>query len=472
MPLHPHASSLIPPAAAPVPLPESIRLPEVISALSFALDLVEGQPQGHAVRTCLLGMRLAREVGMPREGLRDLFYALLLKDVGCSSNSSRICALLEADDRAASGDLRTTDWCELPESASRVMPCGSPAGALRDSMSVFTRDSAAAALEARELVRMRCERGAAIVRELGLSRATADAVRSLDEHFDGRGHPEGLAGDSIPLAARIVGLAQTIEVFHARFGQLAALEVARQRRGTWFDPQLVAALDSMQRDERFWRDYNEPDPRLALSAYEPEERSLLADPDQLDRTARAFAKVIDAKSPWTYFHSEGVAAVAGGIAEVMGLPPEQVRELRRAGLLHDIGKLGVSNLILDKPGPLTHQEMISMRRHTAYTHSILERVGAFRSLAELAASHHERLDGSGYHRGVGADQLSVPARILCVSDMYEALAARRPYREDPTEDEVFDILNRHAGTGICPEVLSALTEFLARTGFTPIRLAA
>ena len=182
--------------------------------------------------------------------------------------------------------------------------------------------------------------------------------------------------------------------------------------------------------------------------------------------------MIDAKSPWTYKHSEGVSKIAAGIAATIGMDAAEVRRIRRAGLLHDVGKLGVSNLILDKPGKLDADELAEMRKHTAYTLRILEQVAGFRDLADLAASHHERLDGKGYHRGLSGDQLGTATRILVVSDMYEALAAKRPYRQDLTEEEVMTILSKNAGPGICPEIFAALKTYLNGGGYVPNKIAA
>ena len=150
----------------------------------------------------------------------------------------------------------------------------------------------------------------------------------------------------------------------------------------------------------------------------------------------------------------------------------EVRRVRRAGLLHDIGKLGVSNLILDKPGKLDANELAIMRKHPGYTHQILQQVTGFRELAEMAASHHERLDGKGYHRGLTADQLPTAARILAVADMYEALAAKRPYRQDLTDEQVMDILTKNTGAGICPNVFAALKTYIANGGYVPAKIAA
>jgi putative nucleotidyltransferase with HDIG domain len=166
--------------------------------------------------------------------------------------------------------------------------------------------------------------------------------------------------------------------------------------------------------------------------------------------------IIDAKSPYTGRHSEGVARIAVAIGDVLGHSPAELRDLRRAALLHDIGKLGVSNLILDKPGRLDAGEWEQMRRHPALTVRILERVAVFRDLAATAGAHHERLDGGGYHLGLTGDQLSRDARILAVADVGEALSAERPYRAALAPEEVRSIMRRDAGRALCPEALAAL----------------
>jgi len=263
-----------------------------------------------------------------------------------------------------------------------------------------------------------------------------------------------------------------VEVFARRQGIEAAYQIAQERSGTWFDPNLVAALLSFRNDNSFWELFFQDDPKEAVCEFEPGDQSLVADAATLDRIASGFAQVIDAKSPWTFKHSEGVAEIAAGIAATIGLTPPEARIIRRAGLLHDIGKLGISNLILDKPGKLTPEEFTEMKKHPAYTYQLLNQVTGFRDLASLAASHHERLDGKGYHRGFNADQLSTADRILCVADMFEALTAKRPYRKDLTSEEAMTILARNAGEGICPEVFAALKTYLAKGGYSPSAIAA
>lgn len=454
------------------PEPISVNLSEVMSALSYALDIVEGQPEGHAIRSCMIGMRLAEVIGLDAQQRSSLFYALLLKDLGCSSNAAKICYLFGASELAVKEDYKTVDWPRYIQCVVYAIRNVAPGTSFLNRLRAFMRVALHGQRGAKALVKIRCERGASIARELELPEDTVQAIRNLDEHWDGHGHPDGLSKREIPLLARILGLAQTVEVFARRDGFEAAMNVARERKGTWFDPALVRAFLTLRSDTAFWAKIYDANPRQFVADFEPADRILHADNARLDRIAAAFGQVIDAKSPWTACHSQGVSDIAKGIAEVMGQDAIEIRRIARAGLLHDIGKLGVPNTILDKPGKLTPEEFDQMKLHPAYTLRILERVSAFREFADLAASHHERLDGKGYFRGLSAPQLSRADRTLVVADMYEALAAKRPYRKDLSEGEVFDILAKQVGTGICPEVFEALRAFISRSQFKPYRLAA
>lgn len=449
-----------------------VRLSEVISALSYALDITEGQPKGHAARSCMLGMCIARELRLDNDHSTALFYALLLKDLGCSSNAGKMCYLFGSDDREVKRAVKTVNWTSLMASLGYIGRNVATGGSWNNKLKHFLRVAAGGQSAARALIELRCDRGAKIARELEFPELTAVAIRSLDEHWDGLGHPLGLHGEQIPLLARILSISQTAEVFAFEHGLEAACEMARRRNGAWFDPQLVKIFLSLKNDSAFWKLFFGGDPAAQTSQFEPSDAAMVADEARLERIAEGFSQVIDAKSPWTYRHSDGVAKIAKGIAEVMGLSPGQVRHIRRAALVHDVGKLGISNLILDKPGKLTADEMAEMRRHPLYTHQILSRVSGFRSLAELAASHHEQLDGKGYHRGLDASQLDTPARILAVADVFEALTAQRPYRQDLSKEEVSSIMTRKVGTAICPAVHEALQVYVSRGGFVPDKLAA
>ena len=450
----------------------SLRLSEVVSALSYALDITEGQPEGHAVRTCMIGMRLAREIYLLPRQRSALFYALLLKDLGCSSNASKVAHLFGSDDRLTKCDLKTTNWSKPGGRIGFVLRNAGTGDGLMARIARFMKVARSGAAAARELVEMRCDRGASIARTLLLPEETAAAIAALDEHWDGLGHPRGLASEDIPMLARIAGLAQTVEIFYRRDGLQGALDMAQCRSGTWFDPELVKCLAAMRKDNAFWDKLHTKDLLAEAMAFEPRECLVPATEEHLDCIAAGFAQVIDAKSPWTFKHSEGVAALTAGIAEVMGFDPASVRHLRRAALVHDMGKLGVSNLILDKPGRLEIHELEKMRKHPYFTRQILSRVKGFRELADVAAAHHARLDGTGYDRGLPATHLPIETRILTISDMFEALASRRPYRQDLTEEEVMAILLRNVGTAIDGSCLEALKTFLVKSQWEPVELAA
>jgi putative nucleotidyltransferase with HDIG domain len=449
-----------------------INLSQVISALSYALDLTEGQPQGHSARTCMLGMRIAQEIHLGADESSALFYALLMKDLGCSSNAAKMCYLFGSDDQQTKREAKTINWTSVVRSFGYIARNVARGGPLIEKLRHFARVAIGGQRAAKELIELRCERGATIARELEFPDLTAAAIRSLDEHWNGLGHPDGIYGEQIPLLARILSISQTAEVFISESGLVGACDMARDRSGTWFDPALVDVFLTLKSDDEFWRRFHFEDPASETASFEPKDRTLIADEAQLDRIAQGFSKVIDAKSPWTFRHSEGVARISAGVAELMGYPTQQVRYIRRAALLHDIGKLGISNLILDKPVKLTAQETVVMRRHALYTEQILSHVDGFKDLADLAASHHERLDGKGYHRGLNAAQLSTPARILAVADIYEALTAKRPYRQDLSSEQATTILERDLGTGICPAVYQALQHYLARGGYSPAQIAA
>jgi putative nucleotidyltransferase with HDIG domain len=424
-----------------------VRLSEVLAALSHALDITEGQPRGHAERTCLISMRIARALDLDDATRGALFHAALLKDAGCSSNAAKVAHLYGADDAEAKRDRKVTDHLRPAESLKHLYrstaPGRGPLAKVKHLKLLVEHGSTGS----RELTELRCERGAEVARHIGLSSVAEAAIRELDEHWDGKGYPYSLEGEGISLCGRILCLAQTAEVYwQGGGGAAAAVAVARERRGTWFDPRLVDAFAACEDDHAFWATLEQP----RVASLEPEDRLLLADDDGLDRIAHAFAGIVDAKTPYTARHSEGVAEIAAALGAALGFDALQQRRLTRAGLLHDIGKLGVSNRILDKPGKLDAGEWAAMRRHPMWTLEILERIPAFADLADVAANHHEKLDGSGYARGLAAADLTLEARILVVADIAEALTADRPYRGRLPLEKVVEIM-----AGDVPHALDA-----------------
>jgi putative nucleotidyltransferase with HDIG domain len=435
-----------------------IRLSEVVSALSHALDVTGGQPMGHAERSCLIGLRLAESVGLEPARRSSLFYALLLKDAGCSTTAATTAAVFGSDDRQVKRESRLIDANRPLQALGYLRRNGAPGAPLHRRARHLRAVVTLARGGVDELERMRCERGAEIARGIGLDDDAATAISQLFEHWDGHGHPGECAGEEISLLARMACLSQTMEAFWQQGGAAAACDIARSRRGTWFDPALVDAVSELERDAAFWASLEAPD----VHAVEPADRVERADDARLDRIAEAFASIVDAKSPFTARHSAGVAEIAAGVAATMGLDHATQRLVRRAGLLHDVGKLGVSNQILDKPARLTNAEWTAVRDHPRLSLVILRRVPALADVAHLAAMHHERLDGSGYPYGLIDADLSLPARTLQVADVADALSAERPYRAALPVDEVLAIMRHDAGERLDAGAFAALEAWLPR----------
>lgn len=444
------------------------RLSEVTGALSHALDLTEGQPVGHSQRSCMLALEIGGRLGLTAADRQDLFYASLLKDAGCTSSAARIYELFRADDRAVKYAKSFANTSEISGLLRWISANTAPDAGTLHRARQLVKTLKGLATGGREMAETRCERGAQIVARLGFSPTAADAVRTLGERWDGSGSPRRLKGEEIPLLARIASVAQTAEVFAAADGPRAALDVVRERRGTWFDPEVADAFLSIGADDPIWMRLADDSLTEALDALEPDQGHALADAAGLDRVAEAFADVIDAKSPFTARHSRDVARYAVAIGAGMGFGDDALRTLRRAALLHDIGKMGVSNAILDKPGRLTGEEFAEVRRHPLYTEQILGQVGAFADIAPIAAAHHERIDGRGYHRGVDGEHLTPAMRALTCADVYDALTARRPYRDPMPPDDALGIMGRDVGTAFCPVALDALRQAVATGRADPV----
>jgi HD-GYP domain-containing protein (c-di-GMP phosphodiesterase class II) len=440
----------------------SIRFSQIMSALSVALDITQGHKQGHCMRSCLIGMRIANVLKLSSRDCSALFYALLLKDLGCSSNAAKFAYLFGGDDLQIKHRTRLIDWTSPIQCLKHCWTNAAPDGNSFEKLTKVAKIVSAGAEAGRKISEIRCDRGAEIAQMLRQSDATVTAIRDLDEHWNGGGNPKRLRGEEISLLGRICGLAQCVEVFYFEFGLSAAGDMARKRRGKWFDPTVVDAFLSFECDQPFWSSLLSADLISQLNQWEPEEEIMTADEEAIDSVAEAFARVVDAKSPWTFLHSNRVADIAVGIASQFDMNEDMLRDIRRAGLLHDIGKLGVSNMILDKPGRPTEKEFAEIRKHPEYSYRILKQISAFGTLAEVAGGHHERLDGRGYFRGIHAEDISLPTRVLTVADIYEALTAKRPYRDELDREKSISILTNEIGKGVDGECVKALQCWLDR----------
>ena len=454
---------------------QPVTLGEILSALSFALDITEGARPGHALRACLLGMRLGKQIGLSDQALADLYYALLLKDIGCSSNSARMAGAFAADDQVVKQHFKFIDREKLGKPNrealtfvwNNVAPTESTWNRLRQ---IYRMVRGPGDLTA-EMIEARCERGAVILNKLGMGDETCAAVYSLDEHWNGHGLPDHLAARDIPLLARICAVAQHLDLFCTEFGSARALDTLAERSGTWYDPDIVRAAESLQQEGILWAQcLPGVDPealRPAVLALDPGSSIALAARD-IDLICSGFADVVDAKSPFTYRHSVGVTEAAVLISDAMGLAPDRVDVVRRAALLHDIGMLGVPNTILDKPGPLSSEEWRAIHRHPLLSQQILSRVRAFAEVAVLAGQHHEKLDGSGYPFRLADEQLSIESRILTVADVFSALMESRPYRRDLNPAEIQEQLALDVPHRLDPTCFDAIVSVLDQLAGLPL----
>ena len=440
----------------------TVRLSEILGALSHALDLTEGQPPGHCLRATWIGMQIGAALGLEGAALRDIYYTAMMKDLGCSSNAARICALYLSDDIGLKRDSKAMGD-SLPSVLGFVFSHTGLKAGLAERFRAILNVLQNGGRIVDELIETRCGRGAAVAASLRLPQAVCDGIYALDEHWNGGGRPDRLSGEAIPLPSRIALLAQVVDVFHRSSGRGAALAEVRRRSGSWFDPDLVTVFLDLAEAQAFWDVLGSDEVEDIVIALEPTGTALAMDDDYLDDIARAFAHVIDSKSPFTLGHSERVATYADLVAGELGYSEARRRWLRRAALLHDIGKLGVSNAILDKNGALDDEQWVEMRNHAVLSRRILERVTPFRDMARIGGAHHERLDGCGYPQGLPAAAIEPETRIVSVADVFDALTADRPYRAAMPVAKVLAIMRAEVGRAFDPDCFAALERALAAT---------
>lgn len=441
---------------------DTTSLAEILGAFSYALDLTEGQPAGHSLRACWIASRMAVALRLPAADRRTIYYATLLKDLGCSSNAARIAELYRADDRKVKQEhkLLAVGLGPTLRYVFTRTGQGERLGARAKAILAILRDGNAIVTD---LIQTRCTRGADIARQLRFPEPVAQAIAALDEHWDGSGKPLGLRGDAIPLAAQLALLAQIADVFHQAGGPKAATEEVAARSGSWFDPALARCFAVLvAREPAFWADLAHPALEARVRAFEPKEQRVAVDEDYLDDIAAAFGAVIDAKSPYTGGHSGRVGSYTEALGQALGVEGAKLRTLKRSAMLHDVGKLAVSSRVLEKPGKLDEIEWEEMRSHAAHTTAILSRIAPLRDMAAIAGAHHERLDGRGYPLGLDAMRIAREARIITVCDFYDALTADRPYRGALSVEQALEIMAGEVGKAIDGDVFAALRDIVTK----------
>lgn len=398
-------------------------------------------------------------MGLDERSLGDLYFAVLLKDLGCSSNAARIAELYVADDRRFKQDWKVAGT-SLPQVLQFVFAKTGQGASLRRKISAISNILRNGDSIAQEMIQTRCTRGSDIARKLRFGEGVATGIYHLDEHWDGSGRPDRLVGEAIPLASRLALLAQVADVFFQHGGRDAAMAEVAARAGSWLDPKLCATFVSLGQNKHFWTALESPFLDATVAAEAPMSGRMVVDDDYLDDIAAAFGEVVDAKSPYTGGHSGRVAEYTRSMGGLMGLAPDRQRWLHRAALLHDVGKLGVSSLVLEKPGKLDDDEWVEMRGHAQTTREVLGRIDCLADLADAAAAHHERLDGTGYPLGLRDQEICRETRIISVCDFYDALTADRPYRAAMPVEKALSIIESEVGKAVDGEAFEALKASL------------
>jgi len=425
--------------------PPSPRRGEIIAAISLATDLAIGQPVEYALRSCALAMRLARMRGLNLPTLAQVYHQALLRYIGCNAETHTMAALF-GDEIAFRRDFALVDQGRASEVGALVLAylrrAHADAGALQMIAGVV-QGLAASKSVAREGLSSHCEVAQRLAERLGFSAEVSRNLGQIYERWDGRGLPNGLKGDAIAPAVRIVSFAQDVIALADAFGLEATKAKVLGRSGLAYEPGLaegfVANVEALtdRIDATTWED---------VLALEPEPHAVL-DEAAFDEACLAMADFADLKSPSSVGHSRAVAALAGEAARRCGLPNADATDLERAGLLHDIGQVAVPARIWMKAGPLNDSEWAQARLHSYFGERVLARPAALARLGAIVGQHHERLDGSGYHRGARGTSLSLQSRILAAVECYQNKIEPRPHRPAYSAGATAEALKREAREG-------------------------
>jgi HD-GYP domain-containing protein (c-di-GMP phosphodiesterase class II) len=416
-----------------------VRLAELVAALSLGVDLGFAQPMEHALRQCLIALRLAERVGLDEKARSAVYFTSLLISVGCHADAHEQAKWFGDDIAVKANKYKHGMGLRAAAASMGMLGAGAP------PLHRFRLGLEFIISGHREIdVTTHARLARTLAQHLGLPEEVLDGLGAAYEQWNGRGWPGERAGRDIPLVSRIAQLAEFVEVAHRMGGVKSATALARKLSGKHFDPAL-ATLVCRQGDEilhgldsvQTWDAVIEGEPTLAV---------VLSD-QQFDSALLAIANFIDLKSPFSLGHSAAVAELCAAAASALGCSSSEVKTLRRAGLVHGFGRLGVSNSIWDKPGPLGAGEWERVRMHPYFTERMLHQSSALAPLGAIAVQLRERLDGSGYPRRMAGGALALPARVLGAADAYQAMREPRPHRASRSADEAAQILRAEVVSG-------------------------
>jgi HD-GYP domain-containing protein (c-di-GMP phosphodiesterase class II) len=416
---------MAPHTAEPAPAGEAPSRAELLAALSVAIDLGLGQPAEHMLRAALIATRLADRLGFTDAQRDCVYYTTLIMWIGCHADSHEY-ARWFGDDIAVRHDSYLVDWSGLPYLRFLMGNVGR-GQSLTHRVAIMATLFANARGQLSRLIHSHCTSAAVLADRIGLGPDVQASLAFAFERYDGGGLPAGVHGDQIPVPMRVAQLAEMAEVHHRAYGVEGAVAMARFRRGGQFDPKVV---DTFTQHADAILAGPAPGDVWAAALRQAPDRHQRLDDKALDALLVAFGDFVDLKCPFTFGHSRAVAGLAGDAALAVGVDAGAAALTRRAGHVHDLGRIGVSNQIWSKPGSLTAGEFERVRLHPYLTVRILNQVRGLGRLAEVAGNHHECLDGSGYPRGLAGTALGLPDRILAAAVSYQSACEPRPYRDE------------------------------------------
>lgn len=436
-----------------------VPVPNLLRGFSYALDLSQGVKHGHAVRTAFLAIHIAREAGLSSIDQTDVFYAAYIKDSGCPAGVDVLQEIVDVNDIRTHAASHINDL-SLVGSLKTVIRGFRPGASIAARVANLARDYKALKRAAPEMAQIRCTVGSSIANRLGLSNAVQESLLSITESYDGSGLPRRLRADEIPIGVRIIAVAQLTDAYRCMRSHEDAKRELRRRAGGQLDPAVADLQLKLLDDPLFVAEVDDPDMAETMSRLDPTRSIFQGDRARIRDIATAFSEVVDIKSKYTATHSRGTAAAAIAIGDELGLSADRLWNLELAALLHDLGKLSVPTSLLNKRSVLDEQDWLALRAHPEYTRAALKQTDLFDGIADLAASHHEKLDGSGYPHGMNRTHLSIEARILATADTFDALCGDRPYRDPISRPDVLRLLDGMVGLHLDGDTVNAVRKRL------------